>query len=420
VNQLFNKFYQYIYKWAIIDQWWLAIKISIDEKLVSRIHDETGINPNSGIELKASLLSRGLNFPIDIFSKYKGEFYANQYVYGNTSRVDLAHRIPQVLLLGNEILSAVLRRENTPWTLDIEDNEVRLYYSGNYVRTLGLPEVPAYFGQTLRDGTRTEDFISVAGEDTPGYFIFPECYYFEKAVPCGFCSLKGTRKSVAKKMATVFDREKVTEATRLFQNTPWRDIPIISFTAGTALTDDETRDQIIDPIHSTYDALDPKIPIHALVHPPHDFKLIDEYKKAGVTTIAFNIEVYDRELFKKICPGKDREYGYDKWMEAIEYARGVFGDYKVFCGLVWGLEPPESSMEGNAHFAERGIAIASNIFHNDPKSVLQKHPHPSEKDILDIARHLSGLYQRYSNCNTIFPMSMRSTVDWEIKRGDLR
>ena len=57
------------------------MEMSIDEKLVSRIHDETGINPNSEIELKESLLSRGLNFPIDMFSRYKGEFYANQYVY---------------------------------------------------------------------------------------------------------------------------------------------------------------------------------------------------------------------------------------------------------------------------------------------------------------------------------------------------
>ena len=394
--------------------------MSIDEKVVDRIQDETGVDPSSEIELKASLLSRGLSFPIDLFSEYDGEFYANQYVYGNTSRVNLSHRIPQVLLLDKGVISALLRREDTPWALGIDNDKVKLSYNGDFVRTLNLPEVPTYFGRTLSDGTRSEDFISVAGEATPGYFIFPECYYFDIGQPCGFCSLKGTRKSVAKKMATKFDRETTTEATELFQNTPWREIPIISFTAGTALTDDETREQIIDPISFTYEALNPKIPIHALVHPPHDFRLIDEYREAGATTIAFNIEVYNRELFEEICPGKDQEYGYDKWMEAVEYAREVFGDYKVFCGLVWGLEPSESSKEGNAYFAERKIAIASNIFHNDPRSVLQKHPHPTEKDILDVGEHLSDLYLQYPDCNTIFPMSMRSTIDWEIKRGDLR
>src|SRR3989344_5926200 len=173
--------------------------MGIDEKVIGRIQAELGINPNSEIELKVSLLSKGLDFPINLFAKHDGEFYSNQYVYGNTSRVNLSHRIPQVLLLGNSVISAVFRRENTPWTLNIEDNEVRLFYNGDFVRTLGLPEVPAYFGKTLSNGQKSEDFISVAGEDTPGYFIFPECYYFGKALSCGFCSLKGTRKSVAKK-----------------------------------------------------------------------------------------------------------------------------------------------------------------------------------------------------------------------------
>jgi bacteriochlorophyllide c C-7(1)-hydroxylase len=150
--------------------------MSIDEKVVDRIQMEVGINPNSEIELKVSLLSKGIHFPIDLFSEFDGEFYDNQYVYGNTSRVNLSHRVPQVLLLGNEVVSAVLKRENTPWALSIEDGEVMLSYKDDFVRTLGLPEVPAYFGKILSDGTRSEDFISVAGEKTPGYFIFPECY----------------------------------------------------------------------------------------------------------------------------------------------------------------------------------------------------------------------------------------------------
>src|SRR3989344_3637476 len=88
--------------------------MSIDDKLVGRIQDKMGIDPRSEIELKASMLSKGLRFPIDLFAKYNGEFYANQYVYGNTSRVNLSHRVPQVLLLGGGVVSAVLRRKKPP------------------------------------------------------------------------------------------------------------------------------------------------------------------------------------------------------------------------------------------------------------------------------------------------------------------
>lgn len=381
--------------------------MSIDEKVT--------------IELKASLLSRGINFDIDLFADYTREFYDNQFVYGQTSKgVAPKHRFPQVLLLGEDIITALLRREGSPWNLKIEDNRVNLYLNNHYVREVHLPEKPAYFDKQLSDGTLSQDIIAVAGEDTPGFFFYPDCYYFSEGKPCGFCSMKGTRKSVGKHMVSDFIEEQIVEATKLFQNTKWRDIPLISITMGTCRTDEETRECVIKPIKTIYDALDPKIPIHILAHPPQDFKLIDEFKEAGVTSIAFNLEVFDRDLFEKICPGKHHFYGYDKWIESLDYARKVFGDYNVYCGLVWGLEPPKSTIRGNEYMVNRGIGIASNVFHADPKSVLGKYPHPSEEDILRIARAQSQLYVENPQSGTIFSVSMRSTLDWEIHRGYLR
>ena len=173
-------------------------------------------------------------------------------------------------------------------------------------------------------------------------------------------------------------------------------------------------------IEVMYDALQPKIPINVLAHAPKDPKLINEYKDAGVTSIAFNLEVFDREIFKKVCPGKNNLYGYDRWMRTLEESRDVFGQYKTFCGLVWGLEPAESTMAGNRYFLENGIAIASNIFHADPNSAMGKHPHPDEDFILKIAKHEQELFKEYTKAKTIFPVSMRSTVDWEAYRADFK
>lgn len=371
-------------------------------------------------ELKADLLSKGVNFGLGLFANYPKPFYANQYVYGNVNKVKLEDRIPQVLLLGDGVITQVLRRENSPYQVKVAGEIVELHHDGEFVQTLELPEVPAYFGTRLRDGTLADKVIAVAGEDTPGFFIYPECYYFPQGAPCGFCSLAGTRNSVAKDMQKEFTDSNIAEATQLFQSTPWRPLRLISFTAGTPTTDEGTQKYIIRPIRATYNALNPKVPIHALVHPPNDFSLIDEYHEAGVTSIAFNLEIFDRQLFEKIVPGKAQLYGHDKWLEALDYARGVFGPYNVFSGLVWGMEPPESTIEGHRFFLDRGIGIASNVFHSDPKSVLRNHPHPPTKDILKIARDQSDLYQRYPEARTIFSVSMRSTTDWEVHRGDLR
>lgn len=379
------------------------------------------LNLKNPSEVKVSLLSYGIDCDIDTFRRYEGDFYANLYVYGNTSQAERYHRFPQVLLLGNGVVSAFLRREGSPWTLKIENgSRVRLYHEGEYVQDVDLPEKPAYYGKTLSDGSLSDKVIAVAGEQTPGFFLYPECYYFNEGTFCKFCSLKPTRRTVADELEVNFENRRLVEATRLFQNTPWRDIPLVSITSGTARTDEETQRGIIEKIRTVYNALNPKIPIHALVHPPHDFTLIDEYRGAGVTSIAFNIEVYDRELFAKICLGKNRDYGYDKWMEAVRYARDVFGSYNVFCGLVWGLEPAENVKRAHLEYLDQGIGITSNIFHNDPKTPMRRHPHPSEEFITDIAHDQQELYDRYPEARTIFSVSMRSTIDWEIHRGDYR
>ncbi|MEK6887782.1 MAG: radical SAM protein [Candidatus Aenigmatarchaeota archaeon] len=372
-------------------------------------------------EVKIGLLSRGVDCDPNTFANYGRDFYSNLYVYGNTSVSTLQHRFPQVLLLGNDVVSAFIRREGSPWYLRVEGNDsVRLYHDGKYVQDVSLPEKPAYYGRTLSDGSLSDSVIAVAGEQTPGFFLYPECYYFDEGSFCKFCSLKPTRRTVANELEADFENNRLAEATRLFQNTPWRDIPLVSITAGTAKGDAETQRGIIDKIRTIYDTLDPKIPIHALVHPPHDFALIDGYKDAGVTSIAFNIEVYNRDTFASLAPGKNMDYGYDKWMDAVRRARDVFGPYNAFCGLVWGLEPAENVKRAHREYLDQGIGITSNVFHGDPKTPMRRHLHPSEEFIVDLAEDQGKLYEAFPDARTIFSVSMRSTIDWEIHRGDYR
>jgi hypothetical protein len=380
-----------------------------------------GIEDRFPAALKASLLVHGIDFNIDLFTSITRDYYDNQFGYDQTSKkVTVKHRFPQLILLGNGVASALHRKEGSPFELKVENQEVMLFEKGEFIQTIELPERPKYFGKTLSDGTKSELLIAVAGHQTPGFFLSPDCYYFEEKSSCRFCGFKGTRKTVGRELVSDFTDLQIREATILFQTTPWVEIPVISCTTGTNRTDAETLERVIRPIKVMYDALNPKIRIHLLTHPPNDLTLIEKYKEAGVETIAFNIEVYNRKLFEKTCPGKNKLYGYDKWMEAVMHARDVFGSYKVYCGLVWGLEPPESTLEGNEFFLENRINIASNIFHADPKSIFRNMPHQSEEELLRLCYAESEQYRRYPGVRNIFPVSMRSTLDFEIYRGDFR
>jgi hypothetical protein len=358
-----------------------------------------------------------MDFPIDMFVETQRKYYENTYGYCITNRdVRREDRIPQVLRLGDALVVSVLRRPGSPWSLRFDGDDLNLYRDGAFAQSVDLPEALPFFGKTLTDGTRTDDIISAYGAETPGFFLYPDCHYFDKGKPCGFCSLRKARRTVGKPLVTQITPQRMAETTRHIQTSGWS-IPMITNTCGTPVDDAGTRTAILEPLAAMNAAAEPKVKIHVLAHPPHDLSLIEEYRAAGVTSIAFNLEVYDRATFARVCPGKNEYYGYDRWWEALDYARDVFGEYNVYCGLVWGVEPLEGSMEGMEAILDRGIGLATNVFHADPGSVMAKHPQPSEEEITRLAECEAGLYRRYPRARTIYDISMRNTIDWEIHNG---
>ncbi len=372
-------------------------------------------------ELKIALLCNGLDFNIDAFKNIKREFYENQFVYNITSKgVQNMHRFPQVLCLEDKVVSALLRRPESKWGIEATEEDILITYEGGPFSIAQYPEKPAYFGKRLSNGLLSDKVIAVAGAETPGFFFYPDCTYFDRGVPCKFCPIRGTRRTVGKEMVSDFSQELIAEATRLFQRTPWRGIKIISITTGTFPDNDNGARYTSSLVRAIYDALEPKIPIHLLTMPPNDLDIINEYKDAGATTLAFNLEVFNEELFKEICPGKEQYYGYKPFIQSFDVARKIFGDYNIFCGFIWGLEPTKSTIEGYEYFLDRGVSISSNVFHADPKSVYANRPHPSEEVVRELCEAQTELHHRYPGSKPIFPCSMRSTLDYEIYRGDFK
>jgi hypothetical protein len=90
-------------------------------------------------------------------------------------------------------------------------------------------------------------------------------------------------------------------------------------------------------------------------------------REAGAGYACFNLEVWDPELWRKICPGKAKYVGYDDWLRSMTDAVEVFGRGGVFSAFVAGVEllPPlgmatqeeaiESNAAGTDWLLQRGI-----------------------------------------------------------------
>lgn len=70
------------------------------------------------------------------------------------------------------------------------------------------------------------------------------------------------------------------------------------------------------------------------------------HDEALVDNVCFNLEVWSEPLFAKVCPGKNRYVGYDRWIASLETAVSLWGRGRVYSAMVAGIElEPEHSME---------------------------------------------------------------------------
>lgn len=129
--------------------------------------------------------------------------------------------------------------------------------------------------------------------------------------------------------------------------------------------------------------------------PPHrDLKRYDHLRAIGVNRVSFCFEIYDRERFREVCPGKDAEYGLDHYLEAVRYCatlanKGPWHEPWVTNGeIIAGLEPPESSIRAIDWITSVGAIPTVCVFRPLVGTDYAKMPPPKTDDLLPVFARL--------------------------------
>jgi hypothetical protein len=129
--------------------------------------------------------------------------------------------------------------------------------------------------------------------------------------------------------------------------------------------------------------------------PPHyDLSRYDALRKMGVNRVSFCFEVFDRELFREICPGKSATYGLDRYLDAIRYcanlgAEGPRDEPWVTNGeIIAGLEPPESSIRAIDWMTSVGAVPTVCVFRPLRGTDYEDMPPPRTEDLVPVFSHL--------------------------------
>lgn len=161
----------------------------------------------------------------------------------------------------------------------------------------------------------------------------------------------------------------------------------------------------------------------AVIGAPIDFAVIDKYKEAGYFSVRMNLEVWDKDIWNSVCPGKRNHCGgWDNWVKALEYAVSVFGKGKVASNIVGGLESKNSILTGIEYLASKGIIGSASTWRPVEGSVLEGHRSPETAWHFDLQKKIANLYKRYgftfSDLHNVSPSGGLAVDIFQIEEED--
>jgi len=321
--------------------------------------------------LKQDILREGLSFSADslrIASGYKPKDY---FIFSfdlipieEMEQEEHLKAPEEICLFGGtrelrETIVSVRVNPKSPYKVDLLEGKLKLFLESSEICELSYHPVPAYYDRELSSKKKISEIAPVIEWGYLVYLtVYRLCDYFKKEEQCQFCDLNRNyqQQRKAKKQYTgikseedilealqaIFEEDKVSQA--------------ITVTGGAIL--DHLRGKNEVQFYSKYarairERFHDRWILKAVVQ-AFERSEVEELHNAGFEIYHPNFEVWDKELFPKICPGKMRFIGRDNWIRRIEESAEIFGPHNVIPNFVGGVE-----MNKNYGFTEVEAAVES-------------------------------------------------------------
>lgn len=136
--------------------------------------------------------------------------------------------------------------------------------------------------------------------------------------------------------------------------------------------------------------------IYLMSIPPTDVTVLDSLKEAGITEIAFNIEIFNPTLRKLLMPGKG-SIPLEQYFTAFEYAVKLWGNSgNVRSLLIYGFDNDDYFLAGINKLCALGVEPIVSIFRPLSGTILENENPPITSDIFSIYEKCRCITENYS------------------------
>lgn len=287
-----------------------------------------------------------------------------------------------------QVIVSVRVNPESPYRVTVgEDGQLELTLEGEPIAGVSFAPTPPYYGKTTADGT---PIIEVAPSIEWGYLlyltVFRMCQYFGKEEECQFCDINRNfrqQKDLGRPYHAVKPIDRLLDALQQVVDSG-AEAKAYTLTGGSITS--KVQGQTEAEFYVQYaEAIEERFPgrwigkmvVQAL--PKDDVQRI---KDAGIRIYHPNYEIWDKERFEKICPGKSRYVGRDTWISRILDAAQIFSPDRVIPNFVAGIEMASphgfateeeawaSTGEGLDYFMKQGVIPRFTVWCPEPLSVL--------------------------------------------------
>jgi hypothetical protein len=260
----------------------------------------------------------------------------------------------------------------SPYRVAPRDGALWLHVDDHPIAEVNLRDLPPYYRETLPDGRPVAE---IAPTIEWGYLlyltVFRVCQYFGAHEECKFCDINNNYRQQIQEGRPYTGVKSVEDILAALERIDATDNSSRAYTiTGGSVTSTLQGKNEVEFYAQYVEAIERRFPgrwISKVVTQAWPLEDAKRLKDAGAQIYHPNYEIWDPQLFPKVCPGKARYIGRDEWIRRIVGAADVFGAANVIPNFVAGVEMARpygytevegairSTAEGLDYFMSRGI-----------------------------------------------------------------
>lgn len=271
----------------------------------------------------------------------------------------------------------------SPFTIETENGRFLLLYNGEYVSDVEISFTPeTLLNQKTNSGIPFDQMLNLAN-DRIRINPAPVCIFKKRNIACKFCNFPVQNFS--------YGIEDIKEAIDYcLENVSFNHFLI----GGGTYSENGGWDVIIEIARHIRSKSDKKIYLMSI--PPQTAEILIDLYDAGITEVAFNMEMFDRARAVQVMPGKGK-ITEDIYFSIFDRAVELWGSTgNVRSLLIYGFDLWDDFLKGIEKLCEKGIEPIISIFRPLKGTPLENINPPSTVELFCLYQQCQKIVHKYS------------------------